>query len=134
MTLRPALSLLLIWSIFSTVLPASGALAVAEQDGDATENSDGLRFRLSEGKEAVDSQPEASTANTIAAATTLSEAESNQLLSRLPPLKTDRDDSLNFKLRERSMPPPRAGETLQAAFAFTSNAGAPGCTRDKCSA
>ncbi|HWN08876.1 MAG TPA: DUF6049 family protein [Pyrinomonadaceae bacterium] len=125
MTLRPALSLLLIWSTLVTVLPARGAPAATDQDSDVTDTSDGLRFRLSEVREAEGSKPASPTVNPVTPATVLSASESNRLLARLPSLKPERDDTLNFKLRERSLPPPRAGETIQAAFTLSRNAGPP---------
>lgn len=125
MNLRPVLSLLLIWSILLTVLPATGAPAVTEQDRDPPDTAEGLRFRLSEGKEIEDTKPVAPMVSTVAPATVLSDSESNRLLARLPSLKTERDDTLNFKLRERSLPPPRAGETIQSAFGFSATAGPP---------
>jgi hypothetical protein len=75
---------------------------------------DGLRFRLSEGTEKVEA-PAPTPA--MAAATSLSEVETKKLLARLPALKSEEEDTVAFKLRERSLPPPRAGETIQAAFA-----------------
>ena len=113
MTLKPALSLLLIWMMFITVLPATAARTVNEQDNDPTAEADGLRFRLSEGTAPAEAPP----SNPIANPTTLSEVETRKLLARLPALKPDASDTLTFKLRERSLPPPRAGETIQAAFA-----------------
>jgi uncharacterized protein YfaS (alpha-2-macroglobulin family) len=75
---------------------------------------DGLRFRLSEGIEKAESP---APAPAIAAATSLSEVETAKLLARLPVLKAKDEDTVSFKFRERSLPPPRAGETIQAAFA-----------------
>jgi uncharacterized protein YfaS (alpha-2-macroglobulin family) len=117
MTLKPALSLLLVWMTLVAVLPSTAARSVTRQDNDATGDAeaDGLRFRLSEGKETVEAPP---AANPTATATTLSEVETRKLLARLPALKPEVSDTLNFKLRERSLPPPRAGETIQAAFAL----------------
>jgi len=125
MTLRPMLSLLLIWSTLITVFPATPALAVTEQESDSTDTSDGLLIRLSEGKDAVNSPSPVPTINSVARATNLSESESSRLLARLPALKTERDDTLNFRLRDNSLPPPRAGETIQSAFALSGNAGPP---------
>src|SRR6185436_2909070 len=38
------------------------------------------------------------------------------LLSRLQPLKAGADDERDFALRDRSLPPPRTGKTIQASF------------------
>ena len=115
MKLKPSLSLILIWMMLLTLLPSTAASTVMGQDTDITVGSnDGLRFRLSEGTEKV----EAPAPNpTVASATSLSEAETNRLLARLPALKPEDGDTVPFKLRDRSLPPPRAGETIQAAFA-----------------
>lgn len=122
MTLKPALSLLLVWMTLVTVLPATAARIVMKQDNDATDEADGLRFRLSEGKETIEARPPS---NPAAAATTLSEVETRKLLARLPALKPEASDTLNFKLRERSLPPPRAGATIQAAFTLANSDATP---------
>ena len=54
--------------------------------------------------------------NPMATATTLSEVETRKLLARLPALKTEASDTLSFKLRESSLLPPRAGETITGSF------------------
>ena len=116
MKLKPSLSLVLVWMTLLTLLPTP-ARNVMGQAGDkvVVVSSEGLRFRLSEGTEKVEA-PKPSP--TVAAATSLSEVETRKLLARLPALKPEEDDTLPFKLRERSLPPPRAGETIQAAFAL----------------
>lgn len=121
MKLKPSLSLILIWMTLLTLLPPTSARTVNGQDLDKTvDRSDGLRFRLSEGTEKVEAPPPNPT---VAAATSLSEAETRKLLARLPALKPEEGDTVPLKLRERSLPPPRAGETIQAAFALpTTNA------------
>ena len=75
-------------------------------------NQTGLQFRLSEGAEAKDRQQ----ALPVPPATVLSEAETAELLKRLPPLKTEADDEKPFALRERSLPVPRTGQTIAEAF------------------
>ncbi|HYG81255.1 MAG TPA: Ig-like domain-containing protein, partial [Pyrinomonadaceae bacterium] len=47
----------------------------------------------------------------------LSERETQRLLARLPAVKPERGDVQGFRLRESSLPPPRAGQTIRAAFA-----------------
>lgn len=117
MKFKPPLSLLLVWMTLFSFLPATPARQATRQDNDKAVNTteaDGLRFRLSEGTEKV----EAPTANPVAVAISLSEAETRKLLARLPALKSEPADNFPLKLRERSLPPPRAGETIQAAFAL----------------
>ena len=121
MILKSALSLLLVWITLVATLPTA-APAVFAQDADETQATDatdeaGLRFRLSEGKETVEPRP---SPNPIAPATALSEVETKKLLARLPALTADPSDTVDFKLREQSLPPPRAGKTIQAAFALPS--------------
>jgi uncharacterized protein YfaS (alpha-2-macroglobulin family) len=96
-----------------TVLPSSAARNLITQETNSTD-TDGLRIRLSETREPLEAP---SSSYTIAPATALSEMETRKLLARLPFLKSEVGDVLDFKLRERSLPPPRAGETIQAAFA-----------------
>ncbi|MDQ3666816.1 MAG: DUF6049 family protein [Acidobacteriota bacterium] len=121
MKLKPSLSLILVWMTILTLLPPH--ILMGQDIDETVDNRDGLRFRLSEGTEKV----EAPTPNpTVAAATSLSEVETRKLLARLPALKPEEGDPLSFKFRERSLPPPRAGETIQAAFALpTTNAPPP---------
>src|SRR5437016_4861515 len=75
---------------------------------DEGSDKEGLRFHLSEAPE----QPEARPANKVADATTLSDAETEAVLKRLPPIKTDASDEADFALREKSLPPPRTGVTI----------------------
>jgi hypothetical protein len=37
-------------------------------------------------------------------------------LKRIRPIKTDADDQQDFAVRDRSLPPPRAGKTIDASF------------------
>jgi uncharacterized protein YfaS (alpha-2-macroglobulin family) len=111
MRLKPALSQLLILSTLLIHLPPAPARAAAAQDEARAET--GLHFRLSEASTAaVRPGP-----HPVAPAGALSEAEVSTLLARLPPLTGEADDVGGFKLRERSLPPPRAGRTIEAAFA-----------------
>lgn len=116
MRLKSALTQLLALSIFLTTIPSTPAHIARAQDEqqaatEAPEN--GLRFRLSEGLEGIE-KPKPPTP--IAKATLLSETETQKLFARLPKLQSDSNDLQGFKLREDSLPPPRAGETIHAAF------------------
>jgi uncharacterized protein YfaS (alpha-2-macroglobulin family) len=85
----------------------------ATAEGDEAKAREGLSFRLSEGaEESGTAAPRA----TPAPAERLSDAETERVLQRLPPLKTDASDVREFALRERSLPPPRAGATVLNAF------------------
>ncbi len=127
MKLKPFVSLILIWMMLLALLPSTRAHIMTGQDVDQTDASKGgLRFRLSEGAEKVEAPtPKA----TIAATTSLAEAETKKLLARLPTLNSDKSDAVSFKFRERSLPPPRTGETIQAAFALPTTNGPPSPTK-----
>lgn len=94
-----------LWSLFS----ARGNSAA---DDEETDQEKGLRFRLSE----APGQPEARPISTVANATPLSDAETQAILRRLPPIKTEPSDEADFALREKSLPPPRTGQTIKQSF------------------
>ena len=72
----------------------------------------GLQFRLSEGAEAQDRPQRLPTP----LAQPLDKNATDALLNRLAPLKAEPNDEQDFALRERSLPPPRAGQTVNEAF------------------
>lgn len=80
--------------------------------GASEETLKGLRFRLSEGAPASEKPPETH----VAPATRLSDSEAENVLKRLPPVKAEADDEQDFTLRDRSLPPPRTGKTINAVF------------------
>ncbi len=82
-----------------------------------TVSPQGLQFRLSEGAEAQD-RPQA-LATPIAQL--LDANDTAALLKRLAPFKAEADDEKPFAFRERSLPAPRAGQTVTAAFPPLSN-------------
>lgn len=81
----------------------------------------GLRFRLSEGTPAA----EISTVSSAAPAARLSDEDAQRVLKRLQPLKTEPADEQDFSLRDRSLPPPRAGKTIADSFPPPENLDAP---------
>ncbi|HEX8921014.1 MAG TPA: hypothetical protein VF766_06030, partial [Pyrinomonadaceae bacterium] len=81
----------------------SAAVPVQSGSNAGEETVKGLRFRLSEGVEASEQQPEARVATT----TRLSDSEAQNVLKRLPPVKAEAGDEQEFALRESSLPPPR---------------------------
>ncbi|HVQ36142.1 MAG TPA: Ig-like domain-containing protein, partial [Pyrinomonadaceae bacterium] len=123
MKLKPSLALILIWMILLPSLPQTSIHLAVGQEVDKAGDSNGLRFRLSEGTENVGASAPSPTV--AATATALSEADTNKLLARLPALKPEEGDTVDFKLRDRSLPPPRAGETIQAAFALPATSAPP---------
>ncbi|RIK40985.1 MAG: hypothetical protein DCC55_13360 [Chloroflexi bacterium] len=81
----------------------------------------GLQITLSEGSQ----QLTATETITVAPATPLSDAETQALLDRLPPLTTEITDTQEFRLPEEPLPPPRPGVTIAETFPPTQTAPAP---------
>src|SRR5262249_29577968 len=75
---------------------------------------EGLQFRLSEGK-AESNQP-AQPQIVAPSAEPITDEAANNLLKRLPPIKSEPDDEKEFALRDRSLPAPRTGETIKQSF------------------
>jgi uncharacterized protein YfaS (alpha-2-macroglobulin family) len=88
------------------------------------EEEKGLSFRLSE----APGQPEARAISKVANAAPLSAAETEAILKRLPPIKTDAADEADFALRGKSLPPPRTGETIQKTFPASAETALPSQT------
>ncbi|HEY0348352.1 MAG TPA: Ig-like domain-containing protein [Pyrinomonadaceae bacterium] len=84
----------------------------ANSSDDKSDQEAGLKFRLSEAPE----QPEARATNKIAQASVLSDAETQAILNRLPLIKPDTRDEVDFALRDKSLPPPRTGATVMQPF------------------
>jgi alpha-2-macroglobulin len=72
----------------------------------------GLQIKLSEGAPVVESQM----ANPRAEAARLAADETERVLRRLPPIKAEAGDEQDFALREKSLPPPRPGKTVESQF------------------
>src|SRR5262245_44331359 len=110
--------LFLFCCFFITVLPiafhsdASGRSQRLYMHASKNDKNSGLVFRLSEGKAESERQPQLSTPR----ADPLSDEAAQALLKRLPPIKSDDDDEKDFALRDRSLPPPRTGQTISEAF------------------
>ncbi|HEU4872138.1 MAG TPA: Ig-like domain-containing protein, partial [Pyrinomonadaceae bacterium] len=110
--LKNVISSVLICSLLATSF--NGPLqrvALAETQEPATEER-GLSFRLSNASD----QPEQRSTTKPATSTELSETDTNAILKRLPPIKVDPNTSQDFALRERSLPPPRTGNTIDISF------------------
>src|SRR5215468_12060853 len=84
---------------------------------------EGLVFRLSEAQD----EPQRQAQQQLARPTTepLSDEATQNLLKRLPPIKVEGDDEKDFSLRDRSLPPPRTGQTISEAFPPTSGGDRP---------
>lgn len=74
--------------------------------------NNGLQIKLSEGS------PASGKAETVptAPASQLTDADLQTVIARLQPVKADPSDEKDFALRDRSLPPPRTGKTIQATF------------------
>jgi uncharacterized protein YfaS (alpha-2-macroglobulin family) len=118
--LKLILSLSLIFFILAGSIPrfsAAQTLAASddESSGDVSNGGqvkEGLQFRLSEGAGQAENQAVVTPAQT----SRLSEAEVQNVLKRLPPVKTEEADQQDFAMRDRSLPPPRTGKTVNVSF------------------
>ena len=121
--LKLILSLSLIFFIFAGSIPqldaavptvaASTDEIAGQTDKEAAEAmKEGLQFRLSEGA----GQAESQTPITPAQSSRLSEAEVQNVLKRLPPVKALEGDQQDFAMRDRSLPAPRTGKTVNVSF------------------
>src|SRR5260370_34972910 len=81
--------------------------STTSSDDEAADKEEGLRFRLSEALE----QPEARPVSKLANTTPLSDADTEAILRRLPPIKTEPSDEAEFAWREKHLQPPRTGAT-----------------------
>jgi uncharacterized protein YfaS (alpha-2-macroglobulin family) len=91
-------------------------------DGTAEDDSTGLRFRLSEGKPPLGGAAESVP---LGEATPLSDTDADRVLARLKPVGAQSGDVQSFALRENSLPPPRAGQTISTTFPPPPTEGAP---------
>lgn len=82
---------------------------------------EGMQFRLSEGTEENQRQQPI----TAAPASPLSDEATNNLLKRLPAIKADADDQKDFAMRDRSLPAPRTGQTINGTFPPADSSTAP---------
>src|ERR1700741_859099 len=78
----------------------------------SSDEDEGLRFRLSEGT----NQPDARPVTNAGPATSLSNAETEAVLKRIPPIKSESNDETEFARRTQSLPPPRTGGTVMHPF------------------
>ncbi|HYO90758.1 MAG TPA: Ig-like domain-containing protein, partial [Pyrinomonadaceae bacterium] len=121
--LKSLVACLLLLSILSSPLAQARSL---NSPGAQTEDKSpkGLRFRLSEGAE----QAERPQALATPATTKISDSEVQSILKRLPPVKADATDEQDFALRDKSLPPPRTGKTINVSFPATEDRARPDAT------
>lgn len=72
----------------------------------------GVGFRVRNADEEADAPSRRRPAPTAP----LAAADAQRIAARLPAIKVDPDDAKDFALRDRSVPPPRAGKTVTEAF------------------
>src|SRR5678816_2739490 len=94
------------------------------QDDDSGKGENGLQFHLSPGIEQPDQRPSPK----LAPVTELSQSETETILNRLPSAKIEANVESGFNLRERSLPPPRTGQTINISFPPPTTAAAPDTT------
>ena len=104
--------LLLLSTLISPLAQVRAETSPANAQGEAGKTPKGLRFRLSEGTE----QSERPTALPTPATTKISDAEVQSILKRLPVIKAEDSDEQDFALRDKSLPPPRTGKTINVSF------------------
>src|SRR6185503_19826960 len=108
--LNRLISSVLILSLLPTLF--HGPLRQVVRAHQEASEAEGLQIQLSEGVE----QPEPRSATQPAAATELSQSETENVLKRLPPMTEDASDAQVFALREGSLPPPRTGNRVDVSF------------------
>lgn len=121
---KKCVSLLLIYCFVVAVAPHRGLSVYAGNPQVVTDESEGLRFRLSEGA----GQSEARPPTNLAPATALSNAETEAVLKRLQPIKSESSDETDFALRAQSLPPPRTGLTVMQPFPAANETAPPDST------
>jgi uncharacterized protein YfaS (alpha-2-macroglobulin family) len=90
-------------------------------DDESADKDEGLRFRLSEAAEQREVRP----VTNVVQAMPLSDGETEAILKRLPPLKIEPSDEVEFALRGKSLPPPRTGAIVMQPFPASSEMAAP---------
>src|ERR1700741_453107 len=117
-----ALSLSLVVCLVFGCLITVRVIALNANDAAQAEDTPvGLQFRVTE----TTAQPESPKTKTSPITTRLSNLQVANILRRLSPLRMDRDDQQPFAFRERSLPPPLTGQTINVAFPATENIAAP---------
>jgi uncharacterized protein YfaS (alpha-2-macroglobulin family) len=81
----------------------------------------GLGFRLSNADEDADKESE----HKVAPSTPLGAEDARKMAARLPALQAEPDDSKDFAMRDKSLPAPRPGKTVNEPFPPPSQNGAP---------
>jgi uncharacterized protein YfaS (alpha-2-macroglobulin family) len=108
--------------------PRSGTGTGTGTDPMVQDAPEGLDLRLSDGR----SGAPANDHTKLPPAAKITDAIAEQVLSRMPAIKSDAGDQQDFALRDRSQPPPRTGNTIKGTFPPPGgNAPPPASTNDK---
>jgi alpha-2-macroglobulin len=118
----PVFFLILSLLPFAVTAQRSTSMTKRVASGDQVRN--GLEIRLSEGADSV----ERTEPIPPAAAVRLDNDETQKILGRLQPIKSDASDEQDFAIRDRSLPPPRTGRTISGEFPPRESTIAPGTT------
>jgi alpha-2-macroglobulin len=112
--MRQFVSLLLIYCFAVALHPRVSVYADSSRSAqeETADDDEGLRVHLSEGAD----QPEVHPATKLAPTTSLSNVETEAVLKRLPPIKTEASDEAQFALRPQALAPPRTGLTVMQPF------------------
>ncbi|HLF83483.1 MAG TPA: Ig-like domain-containing protein, partial [Blastocatellia bacterium] len=106
------LALLQPFGLFTAQIATGQTRRVSTPRAQGGDVKTGLQLRLSEGTPVAERPQVASAAR----AARLSEDDAQNVLKRLRPLKVEPSDEQDFALRDRSLPPPRAGKTIADSF------------------
>src|SRR5262245_33398330 len=111
------------WLLFIGLFILAFSLTIQHIVNGQGDGEEGFRLRLSEGRKNALPEP----TPTIAAppSSTLPDDATQNLLKRLPAIAGDASDRKEFAVRERSLPPPRAGRVIDEPFPPAPISGAP---------
>ncbi len=124
--MKKTIAWLLLLTIYTSMLAPMIQTANAQIIGKAMETKtkdlpNGLQFRLSEGVEGAETRTKQLPAETDP----LSENESTGLLNRLPKIKSQDDDKVDFAKRVGSLPAPKTGNKIPVKFPSDEMRGTP---------
>ncbi|MBA3352728.1 MAG: hypothetical protein H0U23_09945, partial [Blastocatellia bacterium] len=107
------------WSMFAPF--ANGQKIGAARTNRMKNIPPGLTFHLSEGADGA----EARVKQGLAPADPLSQGDAGEILKRLPGIKSDPDDRVEFAKRVGTLPAPKAGTQLPVKFPSDEQRGTP---------
>ncbi|HEX6124590.1 MAG TPA: alpha-2-macroglobulin family protein [Pyrinomonadaceae bacterium] len=110
------------WSMFVPFAAVANAQAVTNARNNRMKDiPEGLTFRLSEGAEGADARVE----QTLSPSDPLSRETAEDILKRLPTIKSDPSDQTDFAKRVGSLPPPKTGRQIPVKFPSDEERGTP---------